>query len=150
MRLTEFDKDARVNVAKKYDLDEEQLDEILPALLPIAGRMAAGAAARGLIKGGIGAAKLAGRGIKKLTGFGAKDEKKVKQAVDTAKQKLIKPGQSLPMPSQDGKKETPHKITRVTGDEVEIEVPDSKPGQPNKQVYKKQDLEPIVKRMISQ
>lgn len=148
MRLTEFDKDARLNIAKKYDLDEQQLDEILPALLPIAGRMAAGAAAKGLIKGGIGAAKLAGRGVKKLAGLASKDEKKVKQAVDTAKQKILKPGQTIPMPSDKG--EEPHKITRVTGDEVEIEVPDSKPGQPNKQTYKKKDLEPVVKRMISQ
>lgn len=148
MRLTEFDKDARVSIAKKYDLDEEQLDEILPALLPIAGRMAAGAAAKGLIKGGIGAAKLAGKGIKKLSGLASRDEKKVKQAAQQAQQKLIKPGQSLPMPS--GKGQAPHKITRVTGDEVELEVPDSKPGQPQKHVYKKKDLEPVVKRMISQ
>jgi hypothetical protein len=56
----------------------------------------------------------------------------------------IKAGKKLQMPAGKTNKPTNFKITKVQGDDVEIENPTPKPGEPKKFTYKKQDLEGIV------
>lgn len=69
-------------------------------------------------------------------------------AQDKAAQAKIKAGQTLKLPSQTpaGKPGAvkPYKITKVKGDEVEIQNPQAKPGEPDKVTYKKQDLEGVL------
>lgn len=64
------------------------------------------------------------------------------------KQTNLKPGQTLKLPAQTatGKPGAakPFKITKVSGDEVEIKNPMPKPGEPDKVTYKKQDLEGVL------
>jgi hypothetical protein len=62
------------------------------------------------------------------------------KAADIAKDNLIKPGQSIPLPT--GKGSQDFKVGKIQGDEVEIENPAaaSDPTQPKKVVYKKDDL----------
>ena len=56
----------------------------------------------------------------------------------------IKAGKKIKMPAGKTNKPTNFKITKVQGDDVEIENPMPKPGEPKKFTYKKQDLEGIV------
>ena len=56
----------------------------------------------------------------------------------------IKAGKKLQMPAGKTKKPTNFKITKVQGDDVEIENPQPKPGEPKKFTYKKQDLEGVL------
>ena len=56
----------------------------------------------------------------------------------------IKKGNQIKMPAGQTKKPTNFKITKVQGDDVEIENPMPKPGEPKKFTYKKQDLEGMV------
>jgi len=53
----------------------------------------------------------------------------------------IKAGKKIQMPAGKTNKPTNFKITKVQGDDVEIENPQPKPGEPKKFTYKKQDLE---------
>jgi hypothetical protein len=62
------------------------------------------------------------------------------QAADVAKDKMITPGQSIPLPTTKGSQD--FKVGKIQGDEVEIENPTAMqdPTQPKKVVYKKDDL----------
>lgn len=166
MRFEEFDlteDQQKEMLRKRYPhLTEEQLDEILPALGAIAGGVARGAAAAGRVGAKMGAkaakagAKVAGNVAKQVgakavqgaKGAGAKLAKKVgTQAMNMAQKQLLKRGAKLSMPTQGpGGQEQEFEIDSVKGDEVVINNPKPKPGEPLKTVYKKKDLEPIVKQ----
>lgn len=65
---------------------------------------------------------------------------KQQQANDLAKDKMIRPGQSIPLPTTKGSQD--FKVGKIQGNEVEIENPmaSKDPTQPKKVVYKKDDL----------
>jgi hypothetical protein len=56
----------------------------------------------------------------------------------------VKQGNLIKLPAGQTKKPTNFKVTNVKGDDVEIENPMPKPGEPKKFTYKKQDLEGIL------
>ena len=166
MRFEEFDltEDQQKDLLrKKYPhLTEEQLDEILPALGAIAGGVARGAAAVGRVGAKMGtaaargAAKVAGNVAKNIgakavqgaKGAGQKMAQKVGQkATDMVAKQMLKRGGKISMPTQGpGNQEQEFEIDSVKGDEVVINNPKPKPGEPLKTVYKKKDLEPIIKQ----
>lgn len=144
---------------KKEELEEDRLDEILPLItgaaslaggaMRLAGGVAsgAGALAKGLGKGVGAVAKGVGKTVGAVAGapakmIGADDEKdpRKKMALDKAKDAMIRPGQKVKLPTQKGDQE--FKVTKVAGDEVEIENPEgnNSPNQPNKVTYYKDDL----------
>lgn len=190
MRLNEFEKDARRNVAERHRVQEQQLDEIIPAIGAAAGALARGAAAVG---GGIarkaagalakGAAKAAGRSIAGAAKSTARGANKVSKSLanrttsnddppetndpnatvgtqtstqttqgtqgtqgtsstkkSTDQSDPIKKGKSVKLPA--GKAGLPKrfKVTRVQGDDVELENPLPKPGEPKRFVYNKDDI----------
>jgi len=146
MRFNEF-KDKRV--------DEEQLDEIIPAIAGIArgaatlGAKAAGGIAKAGAKVGASAAKKVGAAaVKGAQGVGRGLAKKVaaKNAQALAKA-VLKKGQSLPMPTDSGKT-ADFKIDDLKGDEVTLTNPKPKPGEPIKTVHKTKELDPIIQQMV--
>ena len=146
MRFNEF-KDKRV--------DEEQLDEIIPAIAGIArgaatlGAKAAGGIAKAGAKVGAAAAKKVGAAaVKGAQGVGKGLAKKVaaKNAQALAKA-VLKKGQSLPMPTDAGNT-ADFKIDDLKGDEVTLTNPKPKPGEPIKTVHKTKELDPIIQQMV--
>lgn len=166
MRFNEFEKDAKILVAERNNLTEEQLDEILPAIAAVGGAVARGAAAvggavaRGAAKGGAklgqAAAKMGAQAAKKVgaaavqgakgVGKGLAQKVAAKNAAALAKA-VLKKGETLPMPSQGGGEEE-FKIDDVKGDEVTLANPKPKPGEPIKTVHKQKDLDPIIQQMV--
>lgn len=170
MRFEEFDltEDQQKDLLRKRypHLTEEQLDEILPALGAVAGVAARGAMAAGRVGAKMGAkavgaaargaAKVAGNVAKQVgakavqgaKGAGAKMAQKVGQkATDMMAKQMLKRGAKIAMPTQGpGNQEQEFEIDSVKGDEVVINNPKPKPGEPLKTVYKKKDLEPIIKQ----
>ena len=161
---------------RKYPhLTEEQLDEILPALGAI-GAGVARAAGAAIARGGAALAKGAARGVAKgaaaLGRAGAKAAGRVgnkmgqqaaaqtgttvtqrtaqqagQKATDMVAKQMLKRGAKIALPTNaPGNAEQEFQIDAVTGDEVTIKNPKPKPGEPAKTVYKKQDLEPIIKQ----
>jgi hypothetical protein len=147
--------------ANEFIKEEEKLDELLPLITGTAGliggamKMAGGvasgvgAASRGIGKG-VGA--VAGAAGKKVAGMMGNDDEEQKRKdpkayadIDRAKDTLLQPGKKLILPTQQGKAQ-PFKITKVAGDEVEIENPDAikDPNQPEKITYKKQDIKKSI------
>ena len=154
----------------EFRTDEEQLDEILPLIgaalggLARAGVAAGGLAARAGVAAAGGVARAAGgvaKGVGKAVASGvakgvgsaigattapsksvAGAEKQEPEAIARAKDQMIKPGQKLQLPTQGTGGPGEFKITRIQGDEVEIENPEgiNQPNQPSKLVYKKDDL----------
>lgn len=130
---------------------EKKFDEALPAIGAAAGRMAAGAA-----KMAAGAAKkIAGQAAKAVgakavggatTSAGKSTANKIAtQATQAAANQLLKRGNAIPMPTQDGKQKE-FEIDDVKGDEVTLVNPDAKkaPEEPEKVTYKKKDLDTII------
>ena len=176
MRFDEFNKDARKQLAHNRNMTEDQLDEILPAIAAIA--RGAGAAAKGGAAIARGAGKLAARGAKSAIKTAAKSiggrkpeeepndpnatvggqEEQPMGATGTqgttgtqptgTKVDQIKPGKKIELPAGKNKKPTNFKITKIQGDDVEIENPVPKPGEPKKFTYKKQDLDGIVNNEV--
>ena len=166
MRFNEFDlteNQQRDMLRRKYPhLDEEQIDEILPAIGAAAGVAARGAMAAGRVGAKMGVqaakagAKVAGNVAKQVgakavqgaKGAGQKMAQKVGQkAMNMAQKQLLKRGAKLAMPTQGpGNQEQEFEIDSVKGDEVVINNPKPKPGEPLKTIYKKKDLEPIIKQ----
>jgi hypothetical protein len=60
--------------------------------------------------------------------------------------RAIAPGKTIPLPSAGTGKPTNFKITKVSGDEVEIENPDGQkdPSQPNKLTYNRNDIKKSI------
>lgn len=75
-------------------------------------------------------------------------QKVAQKAQDKVSSELLKRGATLPLPTQDGSKKD-FEVDDVRGDEVTIANPDAanKPDEPEKLVYKKDDLETIVKSL---
>lgn len=75
-------------------------------------------------------------------------QKVAQKAQDKVSSELLKRGATLPLPTQDGSKKD-FEVADVRGDEVTIANPDAanKPDEPEKLVYKKDDLETIVKSL---
>ena len=151
-------------------LNEEQLDEILPALGAIAGRAIVGAAAKGAARG---VAKTVGGIAGRVTGAAASNamSNKLKtssapsmpansqttKAVDQAKaqadqqikQQLLKKGNKLPLPTKGpSPKPQDFEIDDVRGNEVTLKNPNPQPGEPLKTIHKKQDLDPAIQQII--
>ena len=146
MRFNEF-KDKRV--------DEEQLDEIIPAIAGLArgaatlGAKAAGGIAKAGAQVGAAAAKKVGAAaVQGAQGVGKGLAKKVaaKNAKALAKA-VLKKGQSLPIPGETGKVQD-FKIDDLKGDEVTLTNPKPKPGEPIKTVHKTKELDPVIQQMV--
>ena len=147
MRFNEFqltEDDIRLKIKEQYPhLTDEQIDEALPAIVgAIGGAVAKGAKAVG---------KMAGYMAKK--GAGAVKDKmlnKIQQkAAGQAMNKLLKPGTTIPMPTQDGSEEE-FEIQKAQGKEITLKPKQNpKPGQPIATVHNKKDLQPILKQIAT-
>lgn len=144
MRAKEFVEDAERN-------HQEKLDEFLPLVTgaaSLAGGVmkGAGAAIKGAGKAVGAVGKVAAKGIKKIGGIGNDDEEpidpKKQRALDQAKQKMLRPGQKVTLPSDEGG-EKDYKITKATNKEVELQI-DGQEG-PNKVVYDKDAIKKSMK-----
>ena len=183
MRFNEFDQDARRNVSAKHDIEEQQLDEIMPAIGAVAGGLARGAAAVGR-----GAAKAVGKSIASAAKGAARGANKVSKSLatrtisrdeppetndpnatvgqqsssstqgtqgtqnsddsrssSTDQSSSIKQGKSVKLPAGKSGLSKQFKVTRVQGDDVELQNPQPKPGEPKKFVYNKSDIENNLK-----
>jgi len=151
MRTREFLKDAVENVSQRNQISEEELVEALPALAAVGkaiGSAVAKAGGAALKKAGTAAVQ----GVKQKANDVAKSsaEKAVQKVSQKAQQQmakqLIKKGNSIPFPTQSGQAKE-FEIDDVKGDEVTIVNPDAKnkPEEPEKMVYKKKDIEAVVK-----
>jgi hypothetical protein len=144
----------RFNEFKDKKVDEEQLDEIIPAIAGIArgaatlGAKAAGGIAKAGAKVGAAAAKKVGAAaVQGAQGVGKGLAKKVAAKNATALAKaVLKKGASLPMPV-DGGKTADFKIDDLKGDEVTLTNPKPKPGEPIKTIHKTKELDPIIQQM---
>lgn len=128
---------------------DEKLDEILP-LVGMAARSVAGMAAKNIGKAVAGAAaQKIGQKVSGMSGTQPQPtvpgDNKAYADSDRAKDTLLQPGKKLVLPTQAGKPQT-FKITKVAGDEVEIENPDAvrDPSQPDKVTYNKQDIKKSI------
>jgi hypothetical protein len=157
--------------ADEFIREEEKLDEVLPLItgaaalaggaMKLAGGVAsgAGAVAKGVGKGIGAAARGVGQGVGNVASKVGqqKDQNKIgepdttdekdpakRAAIDRIKDQSIKPGAELDLPTVGPGGTEKFKVSRVTGDDVEIENPNPAPGEPNKTVYKKQDLKKSI------
>lgn len=153
--------------ADEFIREEEKLDEVLPLItgaaalaggaMKLAGGVASGvgSVAKGVGKGVGSLAKGVGQGAGNLASkvgqnnnqnkIGEPDAEEPtdpakKAALDRIKDQSIKPGSELDLPTSGPGGTEKFKVSRVSGDDVEIENPNPAPGEPNKTVYKKQDL----------
>jgi hypothetical protein len=173
MKINEITTPAIRNHYLKQGFSEEQIDEILPALAGVAARGAAalgGAAARGIAKGvagaakglargAVGAAKGVARGV--ATGaakgaiagamMGADDDEEMSPEEKRKARELernIRPGGTLKLPTQNNtNKPADFKVRRTVGQDVEIENPRPKPGEPKSFVFNKDELKNQLKDM---
>lgn len=148
--------------ADEFIKEDAKLDEVLPLVIGAARGLAAGAK---LGAKAIGAASKIGGQVAKAVGRGTPPTSKVGQAlgstgsttvsnppqqpnqaqnrdIEQAKDRLIQPGKQIPLPNTAKGGVQNYKVTKVQGDDVEIENPDAlkDPTAPKKVVYKKQDL----------
>ena len=177
MKISEFEIEALRNHYRKNGLTEEQIDEILPALGAVAAgavRGAAalgGAAARGLAKGAAALGGAAARGLAKgavavgkgaakgatvaakgaVAGAVGKDDKKMTPAEKRKARELdrqLKPGGSVKLPTNNNNaKPANFKVKKTVGQDVEIENPRPKPGEPKSFIFNKDDLKQQLKDM---
>ncbi len=135
--------------ADEFINSDEKLDEILP-LIGMAARSVAGMAAKNIGKAAVGAAaQKIGQKVSGMAGAQKQPtvpgDNKTYADADRAKDTLLQPGKKLVLPTQAG---TPQafKITKVAGDEVEIENPDAvkDPSQPDKITYNNQDIKKSI------
>ena len=139
--------------ASEFIREEEKLDEVLPLVGAVAkaagGAMARGAAAKGAGSLARGAAGMASKPFQSQTGdtIGEPDDQEITpadparaQALDRAKDQVIKPGANVKLPTDGTGGPEEFKIAGMQGDEVEIENPNPAPGEPRKIVHKKDDI----------
>jgi len=173
MRFNDFqlkEDEVRSKLKERYPhLTEEQLDEILPALGAVAGRIGAGVAKMGAkavgagvkaagrvgakmgqaaAKGAANMAKGAMKGVKGAASNVANKAmtKVADKAVGKMAQQVLKKGATLPMPDQQGK-EQEFEIDTVQGQEITLKNPKPKPGEPIKTIHNKKDLDPIIQQL---
>ena len=162
IKLSESEIRAKVK-ARYPHLTEEQLDEVLPAIVGTIGRVGAKMGTAALKTGArtvAGAANAAVKGVGKVAQGVSNMAKKIgntatnkvinkasDQATKVASNQLLKKGNKLPAPTQGGG-EAEFEIDRVQGQEVTLKNPKPKPGEPNKIVYQKKDLDPVIKGLV--
>lgn len=112
-----------------------------------------GALGRAAVKGAgavaRGAAGMAAKPFQSQTGdtIGEPDDQETTptdparaQALDRAKDQMIKPGANVKLPTDGTGGPEEFKIAGMQGDEIEIENPNPAPGEPRKIVHKKDDI----------
>lgn len=155
MKFDEFKNEALDNVIKNHNLSEQQIDEVLPAIGMAAraiGGMAAKAAgglAKGAAKAGASAAKKVGAAaVDGAQGAGKGLAAKIAaKNADTLKKSILKKGMELPIPDASGKAQN-FKIDDVKGDEVTLNNPKPKPGEPIKTVHKQKELDSVIQGLV--
>jgi len=141
--------------ANEFIREEEKLDEVLP-LVGMAAKTAGGMLAKGAAKAagaqrpkGVGSMGAAPNQQQNAQTIGAPDDQPQgaastdparTQAIDKAKDQVIRPGANINLPTAGTGGTGEFKITGIQGDEVEIENPRPTPGEPTKTVYKKDDI----------
>lgn len=147
--------------ADEFINEEQKLDEVLPLITGAAALAGGAMSLAGGVASGVGAvAKGAGKAIGAVGGAAAKGinkavgtqkpqklDPKQAQDIDRAKDQLIRPGKKIVLPTQGPGGPQAFKVSKVQGDEVEIENPEGNksPNQPNKLVYKKSDVKSTIK-----
>ena len=155
MRLTDFEQDAKQNLAERKGISVDRLDEVLPAIAGIAraGAIAARGAVSQAAKVGVQAAKKVGtaavQGASTVgQGLAKKIATKNSQAMAKA---LLRKGARIPMPTnQPGNRPEEFEVDNLQGDEVTLKNPKPKPGEPEKATYKTKDLDPIIQNLVKQ
>jgi len=145
----------RFNEFKNKKVDEEKLDEILPAIGMaaravggMAAKAAGGIAKAGAKAGAAAAQKVGAAAVKGAKATGTGLAKKVAAKNAQALQKaVLKKGQSIPMPAEGGTTQD-FEIDDLKGDEVTLVNPKPKPGEPVKTVHKTKELDPIIQQMV--
>ena len=153
--------------ADEFINEDEKLDEIIPLVTgaaALAGGVAkgVGGVAKGIggVASGVGAAT---KGIGKGVGAAAKGVGNVVGAVgdraaktirgkddspeiDQAKDNMLRPGNKIKLPTKTTGGPSEFKVTRVQGQDVEIENPDANTNkeEPQKIVYNKDDLKKSI------
>lgn len=132
----------------------KEFTEALPALAAVGKAMGGMAnkatqAASGIAKAGAKAAKTVGAtAVDAAQGSAGKSmaAKVAQKNQDQLAKQLIKKGSSIPFPTKSGQAKE-FEIDDVKGDEVTIVNPDAKtkPEEPEKMVYKKKDVETVIK-----
>lgn len=149
--------------ASEFISKEQKLDEVLPLITgaaALAGSVArgAGAAVSGIGKGvgalakgvGTGAGNLASKIGKPMGQEPTDPNQKVDPAqeknIDRAKDQLLRPGRKIVLPTDGPTGPQAFKVTKVQGDEVEIENPEGNksPNQPNKIIYNRDDIKKTI------
>ena len=146
----------------RFNEFNKRSDEAIPALGALkkgisaikgavadAGGVGAAVKQAGGIKGAMKAAgQVAGAamGSKPAAGPQSNAQKQAQKAQQQLQKQIIKKGGSIPFPTKSGQAKE-FKIDDVKGDEVTIINPDArnKPEEPEKMVYKKKDVETVVK-----
>lgn len=174
MRFNEFDRPTSKKFRRKDQAVDEVIPFIAGAARAgMAGAKALGSVARGAaaVSRGVGKGVAAvGRGVgSAATRVGATQARKAgakalgsvakgpandpnatvgtqgTQVSQTPASAMLKPGQKVQMPAGPNNMPTDFKITRAMGNEVEIENPNPKPGEPNKFVFNKDELDKMMK-----
>jgi len=142
--------------ASEFVREEDELNEVMP-LIGIAARAAGAAkgmqAARGAANktqgGNLPAAgATAANPNQQNDTIGEPDDEEEqpvhnplrKQALDRAKDQMIRPGADVSLPTDGTGGPEEFKVTNIQGDDVEIENPNPAPGEPRRVVYKKDDV----------
>ena len=146
----------------RFNEFNKRSDEAIPALGALkkgigaikgavadAGGVGAAVKQAGGIKGAMKAAgQVAGAamGSKPAAGPQSNAQKQAQKAQQQLQKQIIKKGGSIPFPTKSGQAKE-FKVDDVKGDEVTIINPDArnKPEEPEKMVYKKKDVETVVK-----
>ena len=130
----------------KKPIDEAKIVEIVPAIGNAVGRV--GQAMGGAAAQGAGAAAAMGKDTNKAQQVGDKVAKGAATAIQKGQDKvasaILKKGSQLAVPTQGGKEEE-FDIVNVDGDEVTLKNPNPKTGEPQGFIYKKDELDAIVK-----
>ena len=124
---------------------EEEIVEVVPMIGAALGRVGAkmgSAAAKAGVKAG---AQLGKVGAGKAKGIGQAAVKAVQKAQDKVSKAILKKGSQIAIPTQGGK-ETEFDIGDVKGDQVTLQNPEAKPGEPQAFVYNRKELDQIVKK----
>lgn len=145
----------------KEPVKEQVVVEIVPAIGMALGRVGSaiggavakvGAKAGAAVAKGVGkvAASTAKSANKFAANVGKSAMKQIGQAQDDVVNNVLKKGNKLSLPKQGGAGEEDFDIDDVKGDQVILKNPKPAPGEPNAFVYKKSDLDGIVKQKAQQ
>lgn len=158
--------------ASEFISEEQKLDEVLPLIVGAArlGAAAVGGAARlgakalgsaasaagsaaatGATRAVAGAARKLGSKVGQTIGQPSPNDPNAKidpaqqLAANRAKDQLIRPGAKLRLPTAGPGGPQDFKVSKVQGDDVEIENPNANvPGEPKKVIYKKDALKQTI------